>query len=515
VLSLQRRSRRLDQLQLHVPLSEQQPASLESDDRAGSLVMSALVHRRVVFLIGPTGPYCREDRCQSYFGVELVPSMRPPLEECEAAGALKAAGAEAFLIDAPAARLTEAETLDRLRTIAPDLVVLVVTFGTLPQDLAWAGRVRAVLPEVTIGVRGAPCYAQAETILQDAPDVEFCVRGEYELIFAAIARHGFRAAGGTVWRDEDRCLQSPPAHFAADLDALPWPDRSVLDPRLYTVRGIGRPQATVRVQRGCPFPCTYCLVHTVSGAQARHRSPASVAAEMAAVQRSGTDFFYLRADTFSLDRHWAVETCKAIAERCPRARWVTTTRVECVDDEVLQAMRHAGCYGVSFGIDVGSRVIGERVRKRPDRKLASAAMRLCDRHGIVSLGYFMIGFLWESPQTLAETADFLHAVRPDLLTIHFAHPYPGTRYYEEVAAQQAAIVSPRAQAEPALDLGGVSPRVLRRAARAMTIRHYIRPAVIASVARKMSAQGWSLLRRRPNGPGLAEASPLGLHAAPR
>ena len=116
-------------------------------------------------------------------------------------------------------------------------------------------------------------------------------------------------------------------------------------------------------------------------------------------------------------------------------------------------MRRAGCYGISFGIDVGSRAIGERVRKKADRAKAQAAMRLCDRHGVLSLGYFMIGFLWDTPETLAETADFLHAVRPDLLTIHFAHPYPGTPYYDEVAAQQAAVVSPHAQAEPALDVG--------------------------------------------------------------
>ena len=65
-------------------------------------MMSALVHRRVLFLIAPTGAYCREDRCQSSFRFELIPSMRPPMEECEAAGAVRAAGAEPFVIDAPA-----------------------------------------------------------------------------------------------------------------------------------------------------------------------------------------------------------------------------------------------------------------------------------------------------------------------------------------------------------------------------------------------------------------------------
>jgi len=451
--------------------------------------------------------------------------MRPPMEECEAAGAVRAAGAAPFVIDAPAEGLAADETLDRVRAVAPDLVVLVATFGTLPHDLAWARRVRAVLPGIPIGVRGAPCYVHAEAILREYPDVDFCVRGEYELIFAAIVRHGFRAAVGTVYLDGDRCVEATPSGLAPDLDVLPWPDRSVVDPRRYTVRGLGRPQATVRVQRGCPFPCSYCLVHTVSGARARHRSPASVAAEMAEVQRSGINFFYLRADTFSLDRDWAVEACKAIADQCPGAHWVTTTRVDCVDDEVIRAMRRAGCYGISFGIDVGSRAIGERVKKKADRPKAYAAMRLCDRYGVLSLGYFMIGFLWETPETLAETADFVHAVRPDLLTIHFAHPYPGTPYFDAVAARQAAVVSPHAQAEPALDVGGVSPALLRRAARAMAARHYRRPAAILSVVRKACGLGWDLFRGRMLPPrhwpqpviarGLPEESPLPAPGSPR
>lgn len=461
-----------------------------------ALVREGLVHRRVLFLVCPTGAFCREDRCQSYFSPDLIPSMRPPMEECESAGALRAAGAEPFVVDAPARGLTAEATLAEIGRIEPDLVVLVVTFGTLEDDLAWAARLRAAFPRVAIGVRGAPCYVLAEDILARHPDVDFCVRGEYEPIFEAVARRGHRDAIGTVFRDGDRIVASPASGPVADLDTLPRPDRSVLDPSLYRVRGLGYPQATVRVQRGCPFPCTYCLVHTVSGSTARHRSPASVAAEIADVQKSGIDFFYLRAETFSLDRRWAIETCDAIAARCPGARWVTTTRVECVDDDVLAAMARAGCYGVSFGIDAASRRIGEKVRKKPDPFRARAAMRGCDAHGIVSLGYAMIGFVWDTPATIDETEAFLRDVRPDLLTIHFAHPYPGTRYWDDVRAEGAALASLRAQAEPALAASDVvTPEYLQRRAREITRRHYARPAVLASLARKSVGLARRLWRR--------------------
>src|SRR3569832_1674182 len=94
-------------------------------------VSSALAHRRVLFLVCPTGAFCREDRCQSYFRPELIPSMRPPMEECEAAGALRAAGAEPFVVDAPALGLDAEQTLREIARLAPDLVVLVANFRTL------------------------------------------------------------------------------------------------------------------------------------------------------------------------------------------------------------------------------------------------------------------------------------------------------------------------------------------------------------------------------------------------
>lgn len=443
------------------------------------------MHQRVVFFIPPTGPYCREDRCQSYLHYEFIPTMRPPMEECEAAGAIRAVGASARVLDAPAARWSEEQALREVVDAAPDLVVLVVTFGSLADDLAWAPRIRAQLPHVPIGVRGTPCYVHAEEILRDHADVDFCVRGEYELVFAEIARGGFRDAPGVISREGG----ANPAPRADDLDALPWPDRDAIDASLYPVRANGAPQATVRVQRGCPFPCSYCLVHTVSGAQARHRSPANVAEEIRSLQEKGFRWFYLRADTFSLDRKWAIETSNEIATQCPGARWVTTTRVECVDDEVVAAMARGGCYGISFGIDVASDEIGARVDKRPDLARAREAMRLCDRHGVLSLGYFMIGFLWETNATLAETAQFARDVRPDLLTIHFAHPYPGTRYYDALQKDHAPVISPRAQAEPALPVNGLSTETLQTFSRRMLLRHYTRPSVIASVTRKAWTNG--------------------------
>jgi radical SAM superfamily enzyme YgiQ (UPF0313 family) len=148
-------------------------------------------------------------------------------------------------------------------------------------------------------------------------------------------------------------------------------------------------------------------------------------------------------------------------------------------------MRAAGCYGVSFGIDTSSELIGRMVSKPPKRDEARAALRVCDEVGILSLGYFMIGFIWDTPETLAETRDFIRDVCPDLLTIHFAHPYPGTRYYEALKSMGAPqVVSLKAQAEPALSLQQLGVSELNAFARQILREHYFRPKVWWSLLKK-------------------------------
>jgi hypothetical protein len=90
------------------------------------------------FLICPRVRTAARTACQSFFSFNLVPSMRPPLEECEAAEALRAAGAEPFVLRCAGGGLRESGSLERVAAIDPDLIVLIVTFGTLEDDLRWS-----------------------------------------------------------------------------------------------------------------------------------------------------------------------------------------------------------------------------------------------------------------------------------------------------------------------------------------------------------------------------------------
>lgn len=377
--------------------------------------------RRIALVLPPTGRYCREDRCQSYFAPDLLPSMRPPLEEVEASAGIRTNGGLPWLLDAPAEDLEPSAALDQIAAFDPDAVVLTATFGSLIDDVAFAEQLRQRLPAIPIGLRGGPVYALGAELLKRHAVLSFLIHGEPELTFGALCHQGLTGPG--VIR---RSGKNAPPPVASDLNTLPWADRSVLAPSLYRVRGTSRAQATIHVQRGCPFPCSYCLVSVVSGKKARHRDPSDVAREMRALQADGFSSFYLRADTLTLDQAWARELADAIATGAPGVTWISTTRVELADAETLRRLARSGCYGLSFGVETGSEAIGARIHKPPDLSAATAAFRRCDEVGISSLMYVMLGFYWETRATLEETGRFITSARPDLLTMYWAHPYPGT-----------------------------------------------------------------------------------------
>jgi hypothetical protein len=88
-------------------------------------------------------------------------------------------------------------------------------------------------------------------------------------------------------------------------------------------------------------------------------------------------------------------------------------------------------------------------------------------------------------------------VRPDLLTLHYAHPYPGTAYFDEVAGTGAPLLSGNAQAEMALEPEAIGAEVVNRYSRGMIRRHYANPKVAWSVARKATRFAGGLLRGSP------------------
>ena len=269
-----------------------------------------------------------------------------------------------------------------------------------------------------------------------AAGVDACCLGEGEIPAAALARAleaggEWREGPGLAWLEGDELQTSGPCPRVADLDTLPWPAWDLFPMERYIAgadhRRPGGRHLDLVASRGCPYQCTFC--YRIYGSRVTRRSPAAVMAELEETRgRYRLDFVGFRDDLLMTQRAWFEELCTLLSEAKPALPWSCLGRVDLVDAELLGMMREAGCFWISYGVESGSPLILEEMKKRLAPEQAVEALRLTRRAGIHPDASFMLGMPSETPATVAATVALCRAA--DITaTFNFVTPYPGSELY--------------------------------------------------------------------------------------
>jgi radical SAM superfamily enzyme YgiQ (UPF0313 family) len=113
-------------------------------------------------------------------------------------------------------------------------------------------------------------------------------------------------------------------------------------------------------------------------------------------------------------------------ERDLEFKWEAPTRVDCVDPELLRAMREAGCYRIRYGIESGDQEILNLMKKRITLQQAREAIEWTKLAGIETFCFFMIGYPGENEERIKKTIDFSLELDPDCAMFSNTVPYPAT-----------------------------------------------------------------------------------------
>lgn len=453
----------------------------------------------VVLITPPTGRYRRDDRCQSLVDAQTVRVVFAPLDLAYLAASLEQSGCLCTIRDYPAWELSEEQALADLRSLRPTALIATVIQPAWEADWAFLDRVRGCLPEVYIVVRGESCQARLST-MGHVGDVDAVLLGECEdtvaqlggrlwvpgigraqagAVLASIPGVAFPSHGG--WRSQG------PAQLIEPLDRLPFPARHLLDHRLYLSPESGNPLATIETARGCPYQCIFCPAPGAHGRRVRARSVEQVVAEIArCCQEQNVTEFLFHADTFTFDRRWVLELCAELRRRELPVRWGCNSRVDTVDQELLAAMKAAGCWVIGFGVESGSDQTLKRIHKGVTLAQILRAFQWCREAGIRSHAFFVIGFPWQTAEDLAAELAFARRLDPDFFDFNIVYPLPGAPLYDMVV--EAGLFIPD-QAGAGYGRAGVrtetlSPEQLNAWRRKALLRLYLRPHYIARTLAK-------------------------------
>ncbi len=240
---------------------------------------------------------------------------------------------------------------------------------------------------------------------------------------------------GICWRNGEEIVLNFPRPFIADLDDMPFPMHELLPLQKYRMPLIKGPFTFIVTSRGCPAGCTYCIKHVSYQYSARLRSPELLVEEMWQLKKQGIHNIHMYADLFTVNREQVVELCKLMIKEEINIKWTCNSRVDYVDEEMLQLMAKAGNWLISWGIESGNEQILKHARKGAYPDKAKLALTWARQAGIKNWGYFIIGLPGETEETIRETIDFAKKLPLDIALFHVAAPYPGTPFFFEVVKE--------------------------------------------------------------------------------
>jgi anaerobic magnesium-protoporphyrin IX monomethyl ester cyclase len=241
--------------------------------------------------------------------------------------------------------------------------------------------------------------------------------------------HGIK---GIAWRKDGEIILHFPRPFVADLDDMPIPMHELLPLQSYKMPLIKGAFTFIVTSRGCPAGCTYCIKHVSYQYSTRLRSPKLIMEELWYLKKLGINNIHMYSDLFTVSRDQVIELCKLMIEEKINIHWTSNSRVDFVDEEMLQLMGKAGCRLISWGIESANEQILKHARKGATADKAERALRWAKQAGIMNWGYFIIGLPGETEATIRETIDFAKKLPLDIALFHVAAPYPGTPFFFEV-----------------------------------------------------------------------------------
>ena len=179
--------------------------------------------------------------------------------------------------------------------------------------------------------------------------------------------------------------------------------------------------ATVLTEFGCPYDCSFCIIGTLPY---KRRPVEEVLKEVRRVKSLGVSEIFFATQTFGVSKSYTLDLCRRLQDE--KIGWFTFSRVDVADEELLVAMKRAGCHTIIFGVESGSDEILRRYRKGYDKKRIREVLLRCRRLGISTVGTFILGLPEDTRETLEETLAFIKELPLDYASFNVAVPRPGT-----------------------------------------------------------------------------------------
>lgn len=307
-----------------------------------------------------------------------------------------------------------------------DLVGVSVTTWTYYVTLELCKAIKEDFPHIKIVLGGPHVTFTATETLQEAPYVDFIIRGEGERSLVRLLEEietggcNFKVPG-LSYRSKNEIKHNEVENYQS-LDDLPFPARHLLKTEKYS-------NPAIVTSRGCPNRCRFCVAGAMSNNKYRIRSVKNILDELKTLDRGKRIFFY--DNTFAGNVIHSKKICSAIIKEQLNIEWSCELKVDNVDKEFLQLLSAAGCKKIQFGVESGSPKILALLGKGITIEQVKNAVETALNAGIDVYCSFTIGHPEETREDIEKSINLMRNLRSMGAEAQAAIvvPFPGTKLY--------------------------------------------------------------------------------------
>ncbi|HUK84853.1 MAG TPA: radical SAM protein [Candidatus Acidoferrum sp.] len=365
----------------------------------------------------------------------------PPIGLMYVAAALEKAGFEVQMLDNYLMKKPIDEIKQLVINLNPQIIGITCGSATYTRCIETARAIKEVLPICKIVVGGWHASYVPDSLLEN-PEIDYVVMGEGERAITQLATciiNGNEPAAisiaGVAFKRQGINIKNPPK-FIENIDEIPFPARHLLPLELYdrTIEYLSvKPADVMSISRGCVYDCGFCETKKLWGNICRAFSPQRVIDEIRDLQsKYGTKGLYFINDNFTLRKNQTIELCNLMIKNKLDLEWVCDTRVDLVNQELLENMSKAGCKTVWFGVESGSQRVLKRIGRNTTLEQIENAFKLCRKNEIKTACSFMLGVPDETLKDMEASLKFAKKINPDWCLFNVFIANPDSKLYQEL-----------------------------------------------------------------------------------
>lgn len=329
-------------------------------------------------------------------------------------------------------------------------VIIASSMYQYKNEVELARMIKDKYPGSKVGFIGAFASMQPQLFTAVA---DFIIIGETEVPFRRFCQGEIELVGKIDLKQE------------VDVKTLPFPDWAgvSINELGYFPALLKKPFLPIQASRGCPFNCEFCPYLVIQKPPLRRRRNANIIAEIYyLLERYQLRSMLFRDITFSLHKRETKELCRIIAAEKLGIEIGCETRLDCVDDELVDLMAEAGFRSVNVGIESPEEEIVHKSGRKPiaARHTERMVERL-EKSGIRVQAFYILGLIGDTEESIRRTISYSQALNTFSAQYCLFTPFPGTKTMEKMKDRLLTTDFTRfTEYDPVVRIDGIAPEQL-------------------------------------------------------